>query len=164
MQTSSKGTIVLHTPYPHFVRVTVFIQNPNSHRWDIAGRIVEKLPNRQYRIRVPGSGRINLRNRRFLRKLKTPIIETPIPSALPLSPDPTITDMSISHQPAKKPGNGGITLQRDLESQDPSQSPPSRTRIPRALSRLFPYNRPGNKELTPPQQSLCFRDGERREM
>ena len=25
---------------------TVSIQNPNSHRWDIAGRIVETLPNR----------------------------------------------------------------------------------------------------------------------
>ena len=39
---------------------TISIQNPNSHRWDIAGRIVETLPNRQCRIRVAGSGRINL--------------------------------------------------------------------------------------------------------
>ena len=54
---------------------TVSIQNPNSHWWDIAGRIVETLPNRQYRIRVAGSGRITLWNCRFLRKLKTPIIK-----------------------------------------------------------------------------------------
>ena len=143
-------------------RDTVSIQTPNSHRWDIAGRIVETLPNRQYRIRVAGTGRITLRNRRFLRKLKIPIIESPIPSALPLSPEPTITDMSTPHQPANKTGNGGITLQRDLESH--RQAPPSRTRIPRALSRLFPYNRPGNKELIPPQRPLCFCDGERRQM
>ena len=60
---------------------TVSIQNPNSHRWDITGRIVETLPNHQYRIRVAGSGRITLQNSRFLRKLKIPIIATPIPSA-----------------------------------------------------------------------------------
>ena len=82
---------------------TVSIQNPNCHRWDIAGRIVEMLPNRQYRIRVAGSGRITLQNCRFLRKLKTPVIETPIPRALPLSPEPTFTDMSTPHQLAKKP-------------------------------------------------------------
>ena len=98
---------------------TVSSQNLNSHRRGIAGRIVETLPNHQYRIRIAGSGRITLRNHRFLRKLKTSIIETLIPSALPPSPEPTITDMSTPHQPAKKLGNDGITLQRDLESQGP---------------------------------------------
>ena len=161
--------IAFHTSTAHALSPlrkcnTVSIQNPNSHWWDIAGRIVETLPNRQYRIRVAGSGRITLRNHRFPRKLKTPIIETPIPSALPLSLEPTITDMSIPHQSAKKTGNGGIMLQRDLESQDLTQSPPSRTRIPRALSWLLPYNQPRNKELIPPQWPLCFRDRERREM
>ena len=99
---------IAHALSPFCKGNTVSIQNPNSHRWDIAGQIVGTLPNRQYRIRVAGSGRITLRNCRFLRKLKTPIIETPIPSALPLSPEPTITDMSIPHQPAKKPGNGAL--------------------------------------------------------
>ena len=125
----------------------VSIQNPNSHRWDIAGQIAETLPNHQYKISIAGSGRITLRNRGFLRKFKTPIIETPIPSALPLSPEPTITDMSTPHQPAKKTGNGCITLQRDLESQGQTQSLPSRTRIPRALSQLLPYNQPGNNHF-----------------
>ena len=86
----------------------------------------------------------------------------PIPNALHLSPELTIT--ITPHQPAKKPGNGGITLQRDLESQGPTQSPSSRTRISRALSRLLIYNRPGNKELILPQRPLCFCDGERREI
>ena len=45
MQTSSKSTIVLHMPYPLLRKGdTVSIQNPNSYRWDIAGRIVETLP------------------------------------------------------------------------------------------------------------------------
>ena len=120
-----------HDLSPLYKGNTVSIQNPNSHRWDIAGRIVEALPNRQYKIRVAGSGRITLQNRRFLRKLKTPITETPLPSVLSPSPEPTITDMSTPHQPAKKTGNDGITLQRDLESQGLTQQPPSRTRIPR---------------------------------
>ena len=56
--------------------------------------------------------------------------------------------MSTQQPPApakKKTGNGGITLQRDLESQGSTQSPPSTTRIPWALSPS--NNRPGNKEL-----------------
>ena len=108
---------------------TVSIQNPNSHRWDIAGQIVETLPNRQYRIRVAGSDRITLRNCRFLRKLKTPIIETPIPNALPLSPEPTITDMSTTtltcqktrkwwHYVAKRSGIPGPNSVTAIKNQD----------------------------------------------
>ena len=81
---------------------TVSIQNPNSHWWDIAGQIVGMLPNHQYRIRIAGSGRITLQNRRFLRKLKAPIIETTILSALPVSTELTIIDMGRPHQSAKR--------------------------------------------------------------
>ena len=51
---------------------TVLIQNqsgPLPKRWHKTGRVVESLGNRQYRIKVDGSNRITLRNRRFLRKL-----------------------------------------------------------------------------------------------
>ena len=159
MQTSLRGTIILHMPYPCFVRAT---QSP--FKTQIAGRIVEMLPNHQYRIRVAGSGRITLQNHRLLRKLKVPIIKTPIPSALPVSPEPTITDINRPHQSAKKTGNDGITLRSDLASQGLTQSLPSRTRIPRMLSQLLPYNWLHNKELILPQQPLCFCNGERREM
>ena len=87
-----------HVLSPLWKGVTISIQNPNSHQWDIARRIVETLPNHQCRIRVAGSGSITLWNSRFLRKLKAPIIETPIPSALPVSPEPMITDMGDLHQ------------------------------------------------------------------
>ena len=129
----------------------------------LKGNIIS-IPNCQYRIRVAGSGRITQWNSRFLRKLKVPVIMTPLPNTLPVYPEPMITDMGRPHQSAKELGNGGITLQSDLASQGFTQSPPSRTRIPRALSRLLPYNRPGNKELIPPQQPQCFCNGERREM
>ena len=52
---------------------TVLVQNqwgPAPKRWERTGVVVEKLGNRQYSIRMHGSGRVTLRNRRFLRKLQ----------------------------------------------------------------------------------------------
>jgi len=54
----------------------VIIQNQlgnNPKRWDRRGVIVQVLPNRQYYVRVDGSRRLTLRNRKFLRKI-TPVI------------------------------------------------------------------------------------------
>ena len=51
----------------------VAVQNQSCHyskRWDKTGKIVEKLPFRQYKIRMDGSGRITLRNRRFLKEIQ----------------------------------------------------------------------------------------------
>ena len=51
----------------------VAVQNQRGHyskRWDKTGKIVEKLPFRQYKIRMDGSGRITLRNRRFLKEIQ----------------------------------------------------------------------------------------------
>ena len=53
-------------PLPQLaVQTAVLIQS--GRRWNRTGRIVEVLPNRQYRVRVDGSGRVTLGNRRFLR-------------------------------------------------------------------------------------------------
>eukprot|EP00111_Clytia_hemisphaerica_P005891 TCONS_00017086-protein len=52
------------------VGATVVIQNhskKHQRRWIRSGMIVETLPNRQYRVRTNGSGRVTLQNRRFLR-------------------------------------------------------------------------------------------------
>ncbi len=49
----------------------VFIQNqhgPAPTKWDKTGTIVEHRPHDQYIVKVSGSGRLTLRNRRFLRK------------------------------------------------------------------------------------------------
>ena len=51
---------------PLEVQTAVRIQS--GRRWNKTGRVVEVLPNRQYRVRVDGSGRVTLRNRRFLRE------------------------------------------------------------------------------------------------
>ena len=53
----------------------VFIQNQNaasthSNKWDKQGTVIATHDNDQYLIRVSGTGKLTLRNRRFLRKFK----------------------------------------------------------------------------------------------
>ena len=55
----------------------VQIQNQKGQdplRWDKSGVVVENLGNHQYTVRMDGSGRVTLRNRKFLRKIR-PLIE-----------------------------------------------------------------------------------------
>ena len=66
------------TPLPQ--STTVMIQNKLG-KWDRIGTIVEALPHRQYRIRIHGSGRVTLKNRRFIRETKSAPGIQPIPSA-----------------------------------------------------------------------------------
>ena len=69
----------------------VFLQNQHGSsptKWDRSGIVVEALSHDQYRIKVDGSGRLALRNRRFLRAYTpaTPIIgQQVIPTPTPVS-------------------------------------------------------------------------------
>ena len=48
----------------------VLVQNQTGNqptRWDKTGKIVEVRPHNQYLVRMDGSGRVSIRNRRFLR-------------------------------------------------------------------------------------------------
>ena len=77
----------------------VFIQNqvgPNPRKWERTGTIVECKDHDQYAVKVDGTGRVSLRNRKFLRKLK-PI---PGPSSSPVS-DPVITTLP-TREPEKE--------------------------------------------------------------
>ena len=50
----------------------VAVQNQHGNkpgRWDRTGIVIDKLPYRQYRIKMDGSNRPSIRNRRFLRKI-----------------------------------------------------------------------------------------------
>ena len=53
----------------------VLCQNMRSMKWDRSGTIVEAGQYRQYFIKLDGSGRITLRNRRHIRKI---LVEPPI--------------------------------------------------------------------------------------
>ena len=62
---------------PLQVGQVVLIQNQsgnNPRRWQKSGRVVEVLPFDQYRVKLDGTGRSSLRNRKFLRPI-TPFSE-----------------------------------------------------------------------------------------
>ena len=62
-----------HSLLPLPVGAGVQVQNQKGKdplRWDRSGVVVESLGNQQYTVKMDGSGRVSLRNRRFLRKIK----------------------------------------------------------------------------------------------
>ena len=143
-----------HTLCPLQKGQIVTIQRPTTRRWDTTGQVIKTLPNHQYRVRVDGSGRITLRNCRFLRKLETPTTPPPIPNAVPETstpnPNPTFLKPNI---PVLQTMGTGIT------SNTAQPSSMTQTKTPWALSRLLPRNQPGLKELIPPQRPLPSHDG-----
>ena len=59
----------------------VLCQNVRTKKWDRRGVIVEVKTKRQYLIRMCGSGRITLRNRRHLQKVSPKVLSIQQPSA-----------------------------------------------------------------------------------
>ncbi len=90
----------------------VAIQNqtgPRPNRWEKTGVVVEKGENRQYTIRMDGSGRCSLRNRRFLRKIKPVCADRPLTkpwlpqkSEMPLYDNGASTKYSLSPEANKQ--------------------------------------------------------------
>ena len=69
---------------PLVVGDQVRIQNqtgPNPTKWDRTGKVIEVRQFDQYDVRVDGTGRSTLRNRRFLRKF-APLHKTPPPRTI----------------------------------------------------------------------------------
>ena len=65
----------------------VFVQSPvgpNPKRWERTGTIIESKDYDQYVIKIDGTGRSTIRNRKFLRRLSL------IPGKLPTSPLPMV--------------------------------------------------------------------------
>ncbi len=90
----------------------VAVQNQNGNHpklWDRTGMVVEKLPFRQYRVKMDGSNRVTLRNRKFLRKIEpvcaqptirhTPQIFREESSTSPAPPIVSSPSASISNTP-----------------------------------------------------------------
>ena len=84
---------------PLAVGDTVRIQNQTGNhplKWDKTGRVVEVRQFDQYLVRVDGSGRTTLRNRKFLRKYSAVYDATP-PTQLPMCrPVPTIIEQGVA--------------------------------------------------------------------
>ena len=145
------------------VNTTVLIQGKNK-KWVKQGVIMEKLDNRQYRVKVHGSGRVTLQNRRFLRpchSISPPSLPTYVPTSPPsLQPTSNTCDTIIEYttgntsdqQPAPAlPDNNTVIIpastvnipDNDSGNQLPSSSAKT---MPRSLRNLGTYNKPGLNE------------------
>lgn len=93
---------------PLAVGTSVMIQNQTGNhptKWDTTGRIIEVKAFHQYLVRVDGSGRITLRNRKFLRAF-TPLHDH-LPNYLPPSAQPSTAvpaPSEVSDSPAEQSG------------------------------------------------------------
>ena len=94
---------------------------PQPKKWDKTGLIIEVLQFDQYRVRVDGSGRITLRNRKFLRKYipvhpppprRSIALDLPLLSKTPqfrgsptpkMTPPPPVADPTSTFQPTNQP-------------------------------------------------------------
>ena len=135
--------------HPLKCRTQIILQEKG--RWLKQGEIVKVLPNRQYQIKMQGSGRLTIRNRKFLKPLqKIPKI---IPSPLISSP----TNQSANNTPAQQYDTPPPTLPNPLISSPTHQSanntpaqqydtpPPP---LPDHISnKTTTYNRRGNRAL-----------------
>ena len=108
-----------HTLRPLLKGQIVSIQCTNSGRWSTTGQIIEILPHNQYLIRVDGSRRITLRNRRFLRKLETPV--TPHPILSPSNGTPILEGNGESKAPALQTTDSETAPQPPLPPSSTSQ-------------------------------------------
>ena len=154
----------------------VRVQNqvgPHPLKWDRTRRIVEVRQFDQYVIRMDGSGRATMRNRKFLRKF-IPVIQNeerrhllddfrfvnPSPPLTtsqrintPMQPEstlPTAPSVTTNHQEPSTPlvpGNTGGNQTESSEAQQTSETrKPTQRKTPLALRRLMDHNKKGLRE------------------
>ena len=159
----------------------VRIQNqtgPYPNKWNRTGIIIEVRQFDQYVVRVDGSGRPTLRNRKFLRKFtpavprhtninhsstkyhplppNTSVSNTPSTSvsdppdgSVPIKPNPSTEVVNEYTNQEPSPNTSFIPSQPTPTLSSPNKPVETlRRSTPRALSRLRPYNAPGLKEDT----------------
>ena len=155
----------------------VYVQNlvgNHPRRWERTGVVVEVRQHHQYVVKFDGSGRLTLRNRQHLRKFtpfqpsRDQIIQSFIPAGTETNPGESLIPEEISEPvqiPSNIPSPGLSTPPSPIEIEAPinqpaqtsevdvpppsSPEPNSIVAVPRALSRLMPYNKPGATETAP---------------
>ena len=180
----------------------VYVQNligNNPLRWERTGIVVEVRPYKQYGVKLDGSGRVSIRNRKNLRKFtpfhRTPIVTTPIQSRTsPIDNDVILNESTPSDEPhpghiqinvpkvnnpptpskadeahtdsqipAGEPSVGLETSPEDdntvvipLDTSDttdhisgdrPTEAISNSKKLPLALRRLLPHNKPGKSDI-----------------
>ena len=114
-----------HLP-PLIIGDHVRLQNQSGHhptKWDRTGTVVEVRQFDQYVIRVDGSGRVTLRNRKFLRKY-IPVVERDTLSLLPV---PTVSKMTPEVSQAKP---SVVTQSKPPTASKPHTPPATPTKSP----------------------------------
>ena len=113
-----------------------------SKRWKKYGIIVESLPNRQYHIKLEGSGRITLRNRRFIKptphSTASPLLSPAVVRSPTIVPLPEMTIPERENEPLAQ-----------LPTEHVVVTPTPTTRVPRSLKCLADHNTAGTNELPP---------------
>ena len=108
-----------HRLSPLTVRDYVRIQNqvgPNPTKWDKTGVVIEVKQFNQYEIRVDGSGRVTLRNRKFLRKY-SPVKRPPRRSIL--------EDLRYLPSTSKHDLRDNTVVPTDRNAREETPTPPS---------------------------------------
>ena len=145
-----------HVLKPLQVGDLVRIQNQTgSHpnKWDKTGTVVQVGQNDQYIVKVDGSWRLTLRNRKFLRKMLPRSLEDierkpafPSNHAIPLIPD-------VRSEPSKEDSSNEAETPTDLPSlNDPVLSPPAISVTPPAPPDVPHYHASepaGNEQAIP---------------
>ena len=147
----------------------VLIQNQRGRypkKWDTSGMVVETKPNDQYVVKVAGSGRLTLRNRRFLRAYQKhdlhsfmPATNTPQPSFTQMVPSTPVASHVPQH-PHATASYPSCERSTTVESKTPSSLPsmPTTTRDCRKAHHSITQTRLSFGEMPPPTSP---RDSER---
>ena len=125
-------------------RVLIQSNKCKRARWNKSGVIVECLPNRQYWVKVFGSGRATLRNRRFLKP--APITNEP---SVPLfSPADDTSTTSTAVESTTTAAAEATTPDNTIDLSEPTTAvlTPAPSSVPRALKCLQTHNTPGLQE------------------
>ena len=158
--TELQYNVKAHPLPPLAIQTSVRIQS--GRRWNKTGHVVEVLPNRQYHVRVDGSGRLTLRNRRFLRvnsQQKPIIIPSPssasprVPATIPIRTpqvEPTIEAPHRTEERAPHINEPETAPEEEALPDTPEEpilvSPERARKLPKALRDIADYNSRGAKE------------------
>ena len=139
----------------------VLIQGKNR-KWNKQGEIVECLDNRQYRIKVKGSGRITLRNRRFIKPcsiIQPHALTTAIPQLrnhqlkhqqIPINISLHTHPAHDEHELTELSDSGSVQPNRNEHTDTADTMQPAvevtQQKPPLAIRKLMTFNKPGLRE------------------
>ena len=142
-----------HELNPLLVGTAVFVQNKHDKRflnkWNLSGRIVEVLPNRQYKVRMDGSGYVSLRNRRHIKPMPA-CIGVRHPPYLSRKPTKLVQDEQRESSPTTSTQVDGPATQPNLVpniSEQTNNGNVKARRLANAMKKLASHNKPGRTEL-----------------